>query len=217
MTNPKPTSPAEIEEKWRREGRLPGQMDMPAATAGPGSRLLPPRWSPWYVLDRLLEMYLVLGRTAARTKPRAFSNSMPQFPASEEDMRGRAERFGFAAPGLWVEMGWDDLERAHRQRNRPMIPPTPEEQTRCEQAMGWTPRYIGSRPGHEQIAKAVLYGAQWHAYGMNVAEQCRRLQELERKLGRTGLGLTPKTLRRRQTRGLLLITAGLLREKVPVS
>jgi hypothetical protein len=202
---------AALERQWREEGRLPGQVAVAPPPRARRGRVVPDRWELTWVMERLEEAFEVLARTPMRTRPAGHGNSMPRYANSDEDRRGHSEKYGFAAPGLWVEKGWDEIEteieKTRALRNRVRISPSPAEVARSEQALSWLALIPDDAAGSQrELRQAVGLGALWAEVDRDdVRKRCR------------ARGMSMRTFNRRNIQGLKLITIELIRRRVPVS
>lgn len=170
----------------------------------------PEQWTQVYVMDRLVEAFKVIARDPGSTRPRGFANCMPRYAPSDDDLRGRSEKFGFAAPGVWVLKGWDDieaeLERARWARNRDRSKPSPTEVTRMHEAMSWQSLIADDRAGsRREIRLAVGLCALWESMKVDIGKRCRARR------------ISAKTILRRRDLGTRIMTQELIRLKRPVT
>lgn len=185
---------AKIEAKWRQEGKLPGQLDMPAVPfGGPGKRQpLPAQWNIVHVMDRLEEAFEVLSRLPMTTRPRAHANSMPRYAYEQSDLVAQVETF--------------ELEKLTAARNRVRFRPSPAEIARSEQALSWLALISDDAAGsRRELRQAVGLGALWAVMKTDIKERCRARK------------ISTRTFQRRKVQGLTLITVELIRRRVPVS
>jgi hypothetical protein len=172
----------------RREGALGALAPRPAGLSIERKRRLPDSWSVVHVLDRLEEAYEVLGRTPMTTRPRGYVSPMPKYAYEHSDLVAQ------------VETG--ELDRLMRSANRVRLGATSAEIERMEQALRWCAIYLADK---REVAEAVGLYAKWAAQNANISHRCREL------------GISKRTLYRRNMHGVHLIALGLTRDRVPVS
>jgi hypothetical protein len=179
----------QLEQRGERAGAYWGALDIRRPGSASAQALeLPSRWGIVHVMIRIEEMYLTLARLPMSTRPRGHANSMPRYVYERFDLNAQFETY--------------ELEKLMRRRNVVRARPSPSEIARMEQAMGWFGRYLADTP---EVAKAVQLAARWHVFDGDVGEGCK------------AMGISRRTLRRRQVHGLQLIAAGLILDRVPVS
>lgn len=193
IDEPKRGHVAEIEARWRQEGKLPGQVGTAVPFGAQKRQALPAQWNLVHVMDRLAEAFEVLGRLPMTTRPRAHANSMPTYSYEASDLVAQVETF--------------ELERLTAQRNRVRFRPSPAEIARSEQALSWLALIADDAAGSmRELRQAVGLGALWEAMDVkDVKERCR------------ARGFSSRTFQRRKLQGLKLITVELIRRRVPVS
>ena len=152
---------------------------------------LPSTWTAIHVLDRMEEAFQVLARMPMSTRPKAFGNTLPEYVYDRFDLNAQQEG--------------GELERSMRQRNRVVIPPTPAEIGRMQEAIHWPSRFLSDKP---EVARAVCMGALWAVQRADIVKRC------------AGIGIPEHRIRwflKRKMHGLNVIAIGLARARVPVS
>lgn len=176
------------EKRWRAQGKLlVGQVERrrPSLTAA-SARKAPEKWTVIAVLDRLEEVYEVLGRLPMVTRPRGHANAMPAYVHEFADLVAQGET--------------GELERLTRTRNQYRLRgATSAEIARVEEAIGWPARYLKDKP---EVARTVQLAALWSAMKANTARKCK------------DAGINPKWFARQRLHGLTLIAMGLVRDGV---
>lgn len=116
---------------------------------------LPKRWTPEHVIERLVEGFDVLKRTPARLGPAGPSTAWPVMridpDGDDEDLVARAKKNSLDLAELIAEKAEREAAiaaRAESQKDeadkRP--PPTPHENSRAMEALGWCLTYLRDEP-----------------------------------------------------------------------
>jgi hypothetical protein len=153
------------------------------------TRRIPDRWSLLHVMERMEEAFRVLARLPIATRPRGYINSMPFYLYDRGDLNAQIETH--------------ELERLARLRNRVVIPPSPAEIARMEEALHWPTAFLSGREFHH-IARAVNLGSLWAAFDADVDKALKRMK------------LTRRAFDARKLQGLRIIAGELVRRRVPV-
>jgi len=153
------------------------------------ARRAPDQWSFVHVMERMEEAFRTLARLPLATRPRGYINSMPFYRYDRGDLNAQLETH--------------ELERLAKERNRVVIPPSPGDIARMEEALHWPTAYLSGAEFHH-VARAVNLGSLWAAFDVDVDERLRRLK------------ITRRAFNARKLQGLRIITRELMRRRVAV-
>ena len=118
------------------------------------------RWTDELVEARIEEAFKVLNRVAAGpVGPRAFGNGMPTPIREMSDLVAQA--------------GNKSLRKAMKRLLRNEGPPTGNEVTRMNDALGWAVRYLKSE--EPDLALFLNLGGMWKAWGAPVSRKCKEI------------------------------------------
>lgn len=111
-------------------------------------------WTPEHVLARLIEAVDVISLTATRDGPRGHANGLPDYAHS------------FSDQVEWDAVTWRDI---FERKNKTRLPPSPQEISRADEAMGWLP--LIETP---EMRKVILFYASSKAFGWNFSAWMRK-------------------------------------------
>jgi hypothetical protein len=107
-------------------------------------------WHHELVGARLIEAASVVRRMPMRIWPKQFGTAWPHFQAMTSGELQALKNEIMQTGGAAALAAWE------REQNRVRIPPSGQEIERCEQALGWVPKYLGQ---DQETAQAVSFWA----------------------------------------------------------